>query len=391
MAKAALVRTTLAAAALSHACVAEAPPGEGPGPLVRKVMVDRPSVPLEALGASELGRFRRGDALFEATLRESDGLGPLYVRDACSACHAADGRGPGVVTKIAPLDASPELSRELLPYGSTERPYVTAGATLPLLAPRDARLRVTQRLPPAVFGRGYLEAVSDADIVRLEQRASRRAGSARGRINRLKSGAIGRFGLKARLPTLEALTADALSSDMGISSPSLPDEPPGPEGLRDDAKPGVDFSAEQVSLLADYLRMLQIPARRSDQRGLGLFERARCSDCHEPSFTTRPDAHVAALSDVSVELYTDFLLHDMGAALSDGLREESAGPRDFRTAPLMGLRFQAAFLHDGRAKTVAEAIEAHGAQDSEARDSFAAFRSLDDDERRQLVTFVEAL
>lgn len=360
----------------------------------RRVKVDRPSLPLANLTEQELARFKQGDALFEATVRESDGLGPLYVRDACNACHVDDGRGPGLVTKAAPLDGSPELAQKLLPFGSTERPYTTAGARVPLLAPQDARLRVTHRLPPAVFGRGYLEAISDADLERLAERAKARTGSARGRLNRLKNGEIGRFGLKARIANLADFTADALSGDMGVSSPTHPEEQPGPEGLRDDAKPGVDFSAEQVELVRDYLRGLQIPERqRSDLRARGqeLFAKARCNDCHEPAFETSSNYPLRALSGIRAEVYTDLLLHDMGAALSDGLTEESAGPREFRTAPLIGLRFLPSFLHDGSAKTVEQAIVAHGPADSEGRDSARAFAALSGDERRELVKFVEAL
>src|SRR5262249_15341412 len=152
--------------------------------------------------------------------------------------------GPGLVTKVAARTGDVQLAKQLLPFGSTERPYVTAGAKTPLLAPQDERLRVTHRLPPAVFGRGYLEAIADRDIEQLAQRAAGRAGSARGRVNRLADGTIGRFGIKARIATLEGFAADALSGDMGVSSPTHPEEPPGPEGLEDDAKPGVDFSAE---------------------------------------------------------------------------------------------------------------------------------------------------
>jgi CxxC motif-containing protein (DUF1111 family) len=279
-----------------------------------------------------------------------------------------------------------------LPFGSTERPYVTAGAKKPLLAPTDARVKVTHRLPPAVFGRGYLEAIAERDIERLAERAAHRGGSARGRLNRLQDGSIGRFGIKARIATLEGFAADALNGDMGVSSPSRPEEPPGPEGLHDDAKPGVDFSAEQVSLMRDYLRGLQIPERQpASEKGRRLFAAARCSDCHEPSFETSASFPVAALAAVRAEVYTDLLLHDMGEALSDGLHEESAGPREFRTAPLIGLRFLPSLLHDGRAKSVRDAITAHGAADSEARDSVHAFLALPPEAQQELVSFVEAL
>jgi CxxC motif-containing protein (DUF1111 family) len=368
---------------------AESSPAAAPA---RKVKVDRPSLPLIDLTDAELSRFKQGDALFEVIVRETDGLGPLYVRDACNACHVDDGRGPGLVTKIAPVhEASGDLA-ELLPFGTTERPYTSAGAKTPLLAPQDARLKVTHRLPPAVFGRGYLEAISDTDIERLAERAAQRTGSARGRLSRLRDGAIGRFGLKARVATLEGFVVDALSSDMGLSSPAQPEEPAGPEGLRDDHKPGVDFSAEQVSLLRDYLRGLAIPERQaSGAERQRWFRAARCAECHEPELQTRADYPVKALAGVRAEVYTDLLLHDMGEALSDGQHEEGAKPREFRTAPLIGLRFLPSFLHDGRAKTVRDAILAHGAEDSEGRDSVQAFLALTEAQQAELVSFVEAL
>jgi CxxC motif-containing protein (DUF1111 family) len=359
---------------------------------VRKVKVDHPGLPLATLSEPELERFKQGDALFDATIRDSDGLGPLYVRDACSACHANDGRGPGLVTKIVPSQADSVLAAAILPFGPTERPYTSAGAKVPLLAPRDPALRVVSRLPPAVFGRGYLEAIAEQDLEHLARLAEARRGSARGRLNRLKDGRIGRFGIKARLATLRDFAADALNGDMGVTSPLRPEEPAGPEGLRDDAKAGVDFTLEQVELLGSYLRGLQIPQRRAtSQGGRALFDAAQCGLCHVPSFTTSSDYGLAALSGVKADVYTDLLLHDMGASLADGVTEAGAGPREFRTAPLIGLRFLPSLLHDGRAKTVEQAIVAHGAADSEARDSVASFQALSPGERAVLVEFVEAL
>jgi CxxC motif-containing protein (DUF1111 family) len=369
-----------------------APETEPSRATVRRVKVDRPGLPLERLSATELSRFKQGDALFDTTLRESDGLGPLYVRDACSACHAGDGRGPGLVTKVGVKNGDAALAAKLFPFGNTERPYTTAGAKTALLAPPHPELMVTHRLPPAVFGRGYLEAIADADLERLAELARARTGSARGRLHRLKDGQIGRFGVKARLATLEQFAADALSSDMGVSSPQFPQEPRGPESLHDDAKPGVDFTAEQVARLGDYLRTLAIPERAAaNTAGQKAFDAAGCGDCHAPSFTTDVKFPVAALAGVRADVYTDLLLHDMGAAMSDGLIEGNAGPHEFRTAPLMGLRFLPSFLHDGRATTVKDAILAHDAEDSEGRDSARRFLALSDAEQRALVTFVEAL
>ncbi len=355
--------------------------------------VDRPGLPLNRATEAELASFREGDALFEATVRESDGLGPLYVRDSCAACHQGDGRGPGFVNKLAPLAAlsQGELA-SLLPWGPTERPFMAAGAKQALRSADPERLRSVRRLPPAVFGRGYLEAIQERELERVAAAAAARSGTVRGRPNRLADGKIGRFGVKARLATLEHFTADALNGDMGITTPIRPSEPPGPEGLSDDDKPGIDFDASRLARLSDYVRLLEIPFRAAAGRAeLALFERVGCATCHVPSLRTDPHFHVAALADIDAPVYSDLLLHDMGDALSDGQYEADARPREFRTAPLIGVRFLPSLLHDGRAHDVSEAIEAHGMPGSEARESFASYRSLSQADRTQLVRFVEGL
>jgi CxxC motif-containing protein (DUF1111 family) len=355
-------------------------------------VVDRADMPLEALSPEELARFNEGDALFEVTFRESDGLGPLFIRDACAACHQGDGRGPGSVTRMGVNGSDPALEKQLLPFGSTVRPYVAAGAKVPLGSSSDPRVRVTSLLPPPVWGRGYLEAVSSAEIERLARDASQHSGPIRGRVHRLRGGEIGRFGLKARLASLKEFTAEALYGDMGITSPSRPSEASGPEGLEDDRKPGVDLGDAQGNLLASYVRLLAMPPRSElSRRGRELFDRVECAACHVPSLATSKDFEVKALAGIEAPVYTDLLLHDMGERLSNGVRDGDAGPREWRTAPLMGLRFSPAFLHDGRAKSVREAILAHGEPDSEARGAVDSFRALPPDDQAELVRFVEAL
>ena len=378
----------LASAALAGCASSNAEVSARPGS-----RVDRPGLPLIRASDAELRSFREGDALFEATVRESDGLGPLYVRDSCAACHQSDGRGPGFVTKLVPnaLFAKSELA-ELLPFGSTERPFMAAGAKQALRVVASDKLHTVRRSPPGVFGRGYLEAIREQELERVSIVAAARTGTVRGRPNRLSDGKIGRFGVKARLATLEHFTADALNGDMGITTPFQPNEPAGPEGLTDDAKPGIDFDASRVEQLSDYVRLLEIPARKSaDALAQDLFEGVGCADCHVPSLRTEPNFRVVALSDIDAPVYSDLLLHDMGEALSDGQYEADARPREFRTAPLIGLRFLSSFLHDGRARDVAEAIGAHGAPGSEARESFESYQELSGSDRARLVRFVETL
>lgn len=392
----------------------------------RTVRLDRSDMPLTGASAAEAARFAEGDGLFEAVFRAPDGLGPLYIRSSCEACHAADGRGPGLVAKMstaASVEASGERgSRRVptpaLPFGNTQRPYVSGGARTPLVTPGGAAaegLRVSYRLPPAVWGRGYLESVSDGEIERLATAAAARPGPIKGRIHRVRcaseaaaaaasvhgaghragsTGLIGRFGLKARIATLDEFAADALQSDMGLTSPLRPRELPNPDGLADDGRPGIDVDWETVQALGDYVRLIEIPRPTAAPAGVPgrvVFERAQCAICHVPELRTRPDYPVAALAGIAAPVYTDLLLHDMGAALADGVVDGDAGPREWRTAPLMGLRFMPALLHDGRARTVEDAILAHEGPGSEANDAVAVFRALGPADRDELLAFVRAL
>lgn len=361
--------------------------------------------PIAGLSAEWMERFNEGDIAFETLFRESQGLGPAYIRASCASCHADDARGPGVVFKmVVPGDA--QLDAALLPFGHTERPYVAGGAVTPILAPDDGRVLVSTRSPPAVFGRGAMEAIPDATILALEA-AQAEEGLVSGRANRVPcdvaenpqsrfpsctpgSTVIGRFGLKARIPTLDAFAADAYQGDMAITTSLRPDELPNPDGLSDDALPGVDLDDEALNLTADYMRLLAIPARERVQ-GEELFADAGCDSCHTAALTTAADWPVPQLSGVEVAVFTDLLLHDMGEAASDGLSDHQAAPSEWRTAPLIGLRFLRSYLHDGSAFTVEDAIAAHGHEGSEALFSVNRFDELSAEDRAKLVAYVESL
>ncbi len=327
---------------------------EPPAP---QLVTDDPSdAPIAELSAAQTQRFALGDAAFELVFREAQGLGPRFIRQSCTGCHENDARGPGIVHRR--MD------------GTLIRPRSTDGAS------ESIPEQTHRRLGPPVYGRGYLEAVSDAAIANAA-RAQERHPHVSGRVPRLADGSIGRFGLKSRLSTLDAFVADAYLNDMGITSPHQPDE----EG--EDAKPGVDLATDVVEQVADYVRMLAIP-RRDSREGAALFAELGCATCHVPHMATRADYPVPQIDDAPI--YSDMLLHDMGDALADGVAEGAATGREWRTAPLMGLRFMSAFLHDGRAASVREAIELHAGEAEFARDAFRA--SADKD---RLVGFVEAL
>jgi CxxC motif-containing protein (DUF1111 family) len=372
--------------------------------------------PVASLPAEWVSRFNQGDALFEIVLREADGLGPLYTRQFCGACHSEeDGlRGPGFAQKMSVVEAdglTPAADQSELAYGHTIHPFMAAGATTPILAPADPAVRVTNRLGPSILGRGYLEAVEDSEIERVAAAQAARADAIHGTINRVVYGSqpnpdpsfnahqpgdavIGRFGLKARIATLDEFVADALQNDMGITSPLRPTEFANPDGLTDDLKPGIDATADDVNRRADYVRTVAIPWRATpDPTGQALFDQALCSVCHVPTLHTQPGYPIAAMADIDAPVYTDLLLHDMGDGLSDSLAEGDglAGPRSWRTAPLIGMRFAREFLHDGRATTVRDAIAAHDGNGSEAHASVQLLSNLSDADQTALLDFVGSL
>jgi len=367
----------------------------GCGPELRMVGADPTNLPVSMMTAAQRAQFDEGDALFERPFRASEGLGPVYIRASCAACHADDGRGPGSVQRLAALDGNGDPlqdSMALLPFGSVVRPEYVQPATRGVLAPEDPRVFRSLRIGPAVFGRGWIEAVQESEVERLamEQRAS--GGPVHGRVARLMDGRLGRFGVKARIATLREFAADAFRGDMGLTSSLFATEGPNPDGLTDDARPGVDLTDAQIDAVGLYVSAIAMPARMiADPSASALFERAQCAQCHVPSLATRADYPLAAIAGQRAEIYSDLLLHDMGKSLADGVAEGGAGPRDWRTAPLIGMRFSRTFLHDGRASTIDEAIRAHGGEGSEANDSVRAYEALSQGERERLVAFVRSL
>lgn len=367
-------------------------------------------LPLVGLSDDWRAAFDDGNALFDLPFREADGLGPLFIRPTCAKCHQAASRGPGVVERLLQVDfdGTPTPGQPALPFGSVVRPYVTSGAT-PLLAPKRDDVKVSRRAGIPVMGRGWLEAVADAEIERIAAEQALRADGVSGRINFVKWASepntdvrfhqysrgqtvIGRFGLKARQPTIDDFAADALQGDMGLTSPMRPHEVLNAEGLLDDGKPGIDLSMEQLNAIADYVRLITIPVRKNvNATGREKFEAASCGACHVASLRTRADYPIPQLADADAAVFTDLLLHDMGPSLADGLTDGDATGSEWRTAPLIGLRFLTAFLHDGRAATLDDAIRLHGAEGSEAKASVDSYAAMAEDDRAALLNFVSSL
>ncbi|HKW51476.1 MAG TPA: di-heme oxidoredictase family protein, partial [Candidatus Eisenbacteria bacterium] len=278
-----------------------------------------------------------------------------------------------------------------------------------------AGVDVSLRMPPAVFGVGLIEALTDSTILSHADPGDADADGISGRANMVtppsyvpatEPGAgpglrVGRFGRKAAVSSLFQQTVTAYSQDMGVTSPALPDEnvnPLAPPGLPDpDRAPDPEVNGGQVNDVEQYMRMLAppTPGEWTDQRRRGqtLFTSARCSACHIP--TMRTGAHeIEALANRDVTLYSDLLLHDLGPGLADNRPDGDADGQEWRTAPLWGLRIAREFLngqlfllHDGRAHSVDEAIRLHGGEATAARDAFLAMPPAD---RAAVLDFVES-
>jgi CxxC motif-containing protein (DUF1111 family) len=386
--------------------------------------------PIDGLDADHAASFRKGSGIFRQawiTGPSQDhpdfaGLGPLYNRLSCIACHVKNGRGAapdsenGVARTMAARlsvegrDAHggprthPRYGAQLNPEGvpgvagegQAIVDYAEFDVTLadgetirlrrPTLSFRNLaygalgpQTKTSLRNAPPVFGLGLLEAVSDAEIL-----------AGRGRPNFVFSvetgrNALGRFGLKANQPSLKQQIANAFVEDIGVTSSLFPVE--------------LELADSQLDAVLTYIRALAPPARRNldDRRvtdGESLFRAIGCADCHRDTLHVADFALQPALDGVAIHPYTDLLLHDMGEALADGREDFDAGPRDWRTPPLWGLSLAgkggdgANFLHDGRARTPAEAILWHG---GEAQTSADAFRRLPKPQRQALLAFLNSL
>ena len=272
--------------------------------------------------------------------------------------------------------------------------------------------RLSARVAPAMIGLGLLEAVAESTIVARADPGDADGNGISGRINRVWSERqqrvmLGRFGWKAGKATIADQVASALARDLGISGPLDPAPwgdctaaqsacrrgPHGAEGIRAELAPA------SFEKLVFYSRNLAVPARRNESdagvlRGKALFYASGCHECHTPRLQTRADWPLPALAAQLIRPYTDLLLHDMGEGLSDQRPEGEASGREWRTAPLWGIGLTEAvsghsfFLHDGRARTLMEAILWH---DGEARASRDAVRGMSANERRWLLDFLNSL
>lgn len=316
-------------------------------------------------------------------------------------------------------DAVSGLSPEGQPRVSYRYSEVTLeGETVTLRAPvydpgvvLGARTMVSPRLAPALLGMGLIAAIPEEDIRAGADPEDADGDGISGRLNLVPSraaggAALGRYGWKAGIADLSEQIADAFAHDLGISSPLYPD----PWGDCTDAQTrcraaphgdgdarGTELDAAGLALTTAYVAGLAVPARDGVAEviaGRDLFHEAGCAACHRPAYVTGRRDDDPLRSFQMIWPHSDFLLHDMGEGLADHRPEHRATGREWRTPPLWGIgrtkqvSGMEYFLHDGRARSLTEAILWHAGEARTARDRFAEMTKTD---RDALIAYLESL
>ncbi|TPM39116.1 di-heme oxidoredictase family protein [Mesorhizobium sp. B2-3-4] len=280
--------------------------------------------------------------------------------------------------------------------------------------PLDPRTTLSPRLTPPMIGLGLIEQIAPADILARADADDRDGDGISGKPNIVRDGlsgelTLGRFGWKAQTASIRQQAADAFAGDIGISTPEEPkhwgDCTPAqekclamPNGVQERLGPA-EAPAPVMDLVTFYSQNLAVPARRDLDAadvlaGKEIFYEIGCIACHTPKFVTRRDAPDKAQAFQLIWPYSDFLLHDMGPDLADGQAVGDATGSEWRTPPLWGIGLtetvngNSFYLHDGRARSLVEAILWHGGEAQNARDRFAAAKA---GERDALVKFLESL
>ena len=384
-----------------------------------------------------------------ASVAERDGLGPLFNARSCSGCHFKDGRGrppdPGaplvsMLLRIGVPGSSPngapvgdpvygdQIQGSALPGIPAEADVLVDYEELPGAFPDGERyalrrpryrlehlgygsasdgLLLSPRVAPSVIGLGLLEAVPQAELaLRVDADDGDHDGIS-GRQNQVPDAhdgrlVAGRFGWKAEQPTVTQQSASAFVGDLGLTSALFTRENHTEREAACQGAPsgGVpEVTAQVLEAIGVYARSLAVPARRnvdepSVARGEEQFERLGCAKCHAPTLRTESLADLTELPAERIHPYTDLLLHDLGAELSDERPTYAAAGREWRTPPLWGLGLvqhvngHSFLLHDGRARNALEAILWHAGEALAARNAFV---TLARSERQELLAFLDSL
>jgi CxxC motif-containing protein (DUF1111 family) len=372
--------------------------------------------------------------------------GPHYVADRCHTCHVRNGRAAPVelgeklekwIFKVGDSNGNPHpnlgrvLQAETSDGASSEGfPFIESWTEVDGLRSPNygfSGIRPDQfsaRISPQLNGMGLLEAIPEASILALADPDDADGDGISGRASTVEDPVtgdvrLGRFGYKAGASSVRHQVANALNTDMGVMT-SLAPNPDCGSTQTDCGTAGKELTDVHLDNLTKYVALLGMrPQRDYDDsevlRGEVVFGDVGCADCHTPSFETSEFHPFAELRSQSIRPYTDLLLHDMGPGLADNLAEGTATGSEWRTAPLWGVGLspcvtggvtgehgwddfgldgyetcdpQPSYLHDGRARTIDEAIRWHDGEGSKSKSQYDALNGAD---KAALIRFVESL
>lgn len=361
--------------------------------------------PIEGLTIEQQIRFLRGDEAFSDVFTIEKGLGPIFVANQCASCHPGDGKGSPFV-RFTRFGQSDTLGNQYLDFGAPQLQHKAIPGFEPEQLPTGATF--TNLIAPAVTGLGFLDAVSDADLIALSDPNDIDGDGISGRPhwNNIpdyvelrpnsisKNGKyISRFGKKGAAYDLLHQTSGAYNQDIGITTLFEPFDPF--SGLVEDP----EVSTQTVNDVVFYLKTLKAPIPRDVNdndilAGNQIFSQIQCASCHMPTLQTGYSP-IEVLSYKVFYPYTDLLLHDMGQGLNDDYTEGFALTSEWRTPPLWGLGLSKDaqggsyfLMHDGRSLSIQSAILIHG---GEAEQSKINYSQLSETEKQQLIKFLESL
>ncbi len=362
--------------------------------------------PVPGLTGAQHQIFLRGDIAFnDDVFTSATGLGPIFVATSCGSCHAGDGKGHPF-TMLTRFGQTDETGNKFLQQGGPQLQHRAIPGFEPEQIPAGATS--SKFMPPANTGLGFLDAVTDAAILALADENDSDGDGISGRPNWLSIPGyavprpasieknhkyIGRFGKKGAAYDLLQQSANAYNQDMGITSVFEPYDTYSGHEI------DPEVSTQTVQEVVFYLKTLKEPIQRNQNdhdviNGKQVFTNIGCAKCHTPQLVSGVSS-IESLSNKTFFPYTDLLLHDMGPGLDDGYTEGSAHTAEWKTPPLWGLGLsvnsqggQYFLLHDGRARSIEEAILLHGGEGNQSRERF---QQLNAEQKGQLIKFLESL
>ena len=358
---------------------------------------------LPGLTSAQATAFQEGREAFDEVEQAVDGLGPIFNGRSCGECHPKGG-GSERISNIV---------------GSAGQRQIAAGGPVIQLnalpgfkaEPVPGNIPVGRRRAMTTQGLGLIGAVPDVAILSEQNRQRTQMQQIAGVANIVtdvvtKQRRVGRIGQKSQHPNSTSFAAEAYLREMGITTPFFPQEE-APfnlfANLTGNPVPSLNDDGEDVKKFGTFMDLLAPPrrnfptdpaARQVIQLGGQIFQTIGCASCHTPAWMTG-DHTVAALHHQRFEVWSDFLLHDMGASgdqISQGMASNGqAIPGSWmRTTPLWGCRINPALWHDGSIKQgdYSAAIRQH---DGQGRAAAQQFQLLQQFQKDALLAFLDSL